>query len=131
MKIMILEFNSDPAELKNVRQKVEDFCRDNLIKGNILNIKLAIDEAVQNIIRYAYKFDKTKKIIIKLEKISEDSFKAEIRDYGERVQIDQIKSRALDDIKPGGLGVHFIKSISKEMTYEHKDEAGTLLTLVF
>ena len=131
MKIMILEFNSDPAELKNVRQKVEDFCRDNLIKGNILNIKLAIDEAVQNIIRYAYKFDKTKKIIIKLEKISEDSFKAEIRDYGERVQIDQIKSRALDDIKPGGLGVHFIKSISKEMKYEHKDEAGTLLTLVF
>ena len=36
---MILEFNSDPAELKNIRQKVEDFCRDNLIKGNILNIK--------------------------------------------------------------------------------------------
>ena len=34
---MILEFNSDPTELKNVRQKVEDFCRDNLIKGNILN----------------------------------------------------------------------------------------------
>ena len=29
------------------------------------------------------------------------------------------------------VGVHFIKSISKEMTYEHKDEAGTLLTLVF
>jgi serine/threonine-protein kinase RsbW len=128
---MILEFNSDPAELKNVRQKVEDFCRDNLIKGNILNIKLAIDEAVQNIIRYAYKFDKTKKITIKLEKISKDSFKVEIRDFGEQVPIDQIKSRALDDIKPGGLGVHFIKSISKEMTYEHKDEAGTLLTLVF
>ena len=128
---MILEFNSDHAELKNVRQKVEDFCRDNLIKGNILNIKLAIDEAVQNIIRYAYKFDKTKKITIKLEKISKDSFKVEIRDFGEQVPIDQIKSRALDDIKPGGLGVHFIKSISKEMTYEHKDEAGTLLTLVF
>jgi len=128
---MILEFNSDPAELKNVRQKVADFCSDNLIKVNILNIKLAIDEAVQNIIRYAYKFDKTKKIIIKLEKISADSFKVEIRDFGQQVPIDQIKHRALDDIKPGGLGVHFIKSISKEMTYEHKDEAGTLLTLVF
>ncbi|MDC0860014.1 ATP-binding protein, partial [Candidatus Pelagibacter sp.] len=63
---MILEFNSDPAELKNIRQKVEAFCNENLIKVNILNIKLAIDEAVQNIIRYAYKFDKTKKIIIKL-----------------------------------------------------------------
>ena len=128
---MKLEINSDPAELKNIRQKVEAFCNENLIKVNLLEIKLAIDEAVQNIIRYAYKFDKTKKITIKLEKISGDSFKAEIRDFGERVPIDQIKHRALDDIKPGGLGVHFIKSISKEMTYEHKDEAGTLLTLVF
>ena len=128
---MILEINSDPSELKKVREKVEVFCKENQIKVNLLEIKLAIDEALQNIIRHAYKLDKTKKITIKLEKISGDSFKAEIRDYGERVPIDQIKHRALDDIKPGGLGVHFIKSISKEMTYEHKDEAGTLLTLVF
>jgi anti-sigma regulatory factor (Ser/Thr protein kinase) len=128
---MILEINSDPSELKKVREKVEIFCKENQIKVNLLEIKLAIDEALQNIIRHAYKLDKTKKITIKLEKISEDSFKAEIRDFGERVPIDQIKHRALDDIKPGGLGVHFIKSISKEMTYEHKDEAGTLLTLVF
>jgi len=128
---MILEINSDPSELKKVREKVEVFCKENQIKVNLLEIKLAIDEALQNIIRHAYKLDKTKKITIKLEKISGDSFKAEIRDFGERVPIDQIKHRALDDIKPGGLGVHFIKSISKEMKYEHKDEAGTLLTLVF
>jgi len=128
---MILEINSDPSELKKVREKVEVFCKENQIKVNLLEIKLAIDEALQNIIRHAYKLDKTKKITIKLEKISGDSFKAEIRDFGEQVPIDQIKHRALDDIKPGGLGVHFIKSISKEMTYEHKDEAGTLLTLVF
>ena len=128
---MILQINSDPSELKKVREKVEVFCKENQIKVNLLEIKLAIDEALQNIIRHAYKLDKTKKITIKLEKISADSFKAEIRDFGEQVPIDQIKHRALDDIKPGGLGVHFIKSISKEMTYEHKDEAGTLLTLVF
>ena len=128
---MILEINSDPSELKKVREKVEVFCKENQIKVNLLEIKLAIDEALQNIIRHAYKLDKTKKITIKLEKISADSFKAEIRDFGEQVPIDQIKHRALDDIKPGGLGVHFIKSISKEMKYEHKDEAGTLLTLVF
>ena len=40
---MILEFNSDPAELKNIRQKVEAFCSENLIKVNLLEIKLAID----------------------------------------------------------------------------------------
>ena len=128
---MILEFNSDPAELKNIRQKVEAFCNENLIKVNLLEIKLAIDEAVQNIIRYAYKFDKTKKITIKLEKISKDSFKVEIRDFGEQVPIDQIKSRDLEDVKPGGLGVHFIKNSTKKMDYEHQADGGTLLTLIF
>ena len=83
---MILEINSDPSELKKVREKVEVFCKENQIKVNLLEIKLAIDEALQNIIRHAYKLDKTKKITIKLEKISGDSFKAEIRDLANRFQ---------------------------------------------
>jgi anti-sigma regulatory factor (Ser/Thr protein kinase) len=68
---MILEINSDPSELKKVREKVEIFCKENQIKVNLLEIKLAIDEALQNIIRHAYKLDKTKKITIKLEKYLE------------------------------------------------------------
>ena len=53
-------------------------------------IKLAIDEALQNIIRYAYDFDKTKKIKITLEKISDVSIKARIRDYGTRVSASKL-----------------------------------------
>ena len=128
---MILEIKSDPVELKNVRKNVEDFCKKNVPKINSFEVKLAIDEALQNIIRYAYDFDKNKKILIKLEKISEISLKAELRDFGTRVSTAQIKPREIDDIKPGGLGIHFIKSISKKMIYEHKDDGGTLLTLVF
>ena len=128
---MILEIKSDPAELKNVRKNIENFCKEHSVETDIFLIKLAIDEALQNIIRYAYDFDKTKKIIISLEKISNKSLKAEIRDFGTRVSATEIKPRELDDIKPGGLGIHFIKSIAKKMSYEHKDDGGTLLTLVF
>ena len=128
---MILEIKSDPSELKDVRKKIELFCKEQSIETDVLLIKLAIDEALQNIIRYAYNFDKTKKILITLEKISNKSLKAEIRDYGMRVSASEIKPRELDDIKPGGLGIHFIKSIAKKMSYEHKDDGGTLLTLVF
>ena len=46
-------------------------------------------------------------------------------------QTNKIKPRELDDIKPGGLGIHFIKSITKKMSYEHKDDGGTSLTLIF
>ena len=127
---MILEIKSDPAELKNVRKNIEIFCKENVLKIDIFEVKLAIDEALQNIIRYAYDFDKTKKIIITLNKITDDSLKIEIRDFGKRVSTSNIKPRELDDVKPGGLGIHFIKSIAKKMSYEHKDDGGTILTLI-
>ena len=128
---MILEIKSDPAKLKNVRKSVEDFCKENQINIDIFKAKLAVDEALQNIIRYAYDFDKTKDIVVKLEKTSENNLKVELRDFGTRVSTSQIKPRELDDVKPGGLGIHFIKSIVKGMNYEHKDDGGTLLTLLF
>ena len=128
---MILEIKSDPAELKNVRRNIENFCKENVSKIDIFLVKLAVDEALQNIIRYAYDFDKTRKIIIKLEKISENSLKAELRDFGTRVSPSEIKPRELHDVRPGGLGIHFIKNIAKKMSYEHQDDGGTLLTLVF
>jgi len=128
---MILEIKSDPAELKKKKKNIENFCKENVSKIDSFLVKLAVDEALQNIIRYAYDFDKTKKIIITLEKITDDSLKIEIRDFGTRVSTSNIKPRELDDVKPGGLGIHFIKSIAKKMSYEHKDDGGTLLTLVF
>lgn len=128
---MILEIKSDPAELKNVRRNIENFCKENVSKIDSFLVKLAVDEALQNIIRYAYDFDKTNKIIIKLEKISENSLKVELRDFGNRVSSSEIKPRELDDVRPGGLGIHFIKNIAKKMSYEHQDGGGTILTLVF
>ena len=127
---MILEIKSDPTELKNVRRNIENFCKENVSKIDNFLVKLAVDEALQNIIRYAYDFDKTKKIIITLNKITDDSLKIEIRDFGKRVSTSNIKPRELDDVKPGGLGIHFIKSIAKKMSYEHKDDGGTILTLI-
>ena len=128
---MKLEIKSDPANLKIVRRNVENFCKEKKINIDVFNVKLAIDEALQNIIRYAYDFDKTKDIIINFEQISEKSLKVELRDFGTRVSTSQIKPRELDEVRPGGLGIHFIKSIVKGMSYEHKEDGGTLLTLNF
>ena len=128
---MILEIKSDPAELKNVRKKIENFCKENVNKLDVFLIKLAVDEALQNIIRYAYDFDKTKKIIITINKISDNSLRVELRDFGTRVSKSEIKPRELNDVRPGGLGIHFIKNIAKKISYEHKEDGGTLLTLEF
>ena len=84
--------------------------------------------APQNALR---KLNKTEKIVVTLEKTSNKNLIIKIRDYGFQTNIDNIKSRNLKDIKPGGLGVHFMKSSSKKMSYEHQKDGGTILTLVF
>ena len=130
---MKFEILSDPANLKVVRQKVriavENF---NPKYKDIDALILAIDEAVQNIIRYAYEMDKTKKIIFEVYK-SDNLITFEIRDFGKQAPIEKIKPRDLEDVKPGGLGVHFIKSIAKEVDYIHQNDGdgGTKLILKF
>ena len=128
---MIIKISSNPTELKIVRSKIEIYCKDNFKKIEIFKVKLSVDEALQNVIKYAYKMDKTKKIVVTLEKISDESLKIKIRDYGLQAPIENIKSRSLKDVKPGGLGVHFMKSSTKKMSYEHQKDGGTLLTLIF
>jgi serine/threonine-protein kinase RsbW len=128
---MIIEITSNPRELKIVRSKIENYCKDNFKDIEIFKVKLSVDEALQNIIKYAYKRNKTEKIVVTLEKVSNENLMIKIRDYGLQTPIENIKSRNLEDIKPGGLGVHFMKSSSKKMSYEHQKDGGTILTLVF
>jgi anti-sigma regulatory factor (Ser/Thr protein kinase) len=52
-----------------------------------------------------------------------------IDDYGQFVDPAQIKSRPLDDVRPGGLGVHLMQKVMDEVTYAKNRWGGTSLTL--
>ena len=108
---MNIEILSNPSELKDTRSKIEEYCKLNLPKIEIASVTLAIDEALQNVIRYSYKMKKDQKIDLKLEIINDDELKVIITDYGEQVPLDKIKPRDLDKVRPGGLGVYFIKKL--------------------
>ena len=108
------------------------YCKDNLPDLDTSNVIIAVDEAVQNIIRYAYEMKADQKIIIDLEKKDNNSLKIQIIDYGKQVPLDTIASRNLNEVKPGGLGVYFIKKSSKFSEYSHNNDGlGTTLTLIF
>ena len=40
------------------------------------------------------------------------------------------KSRNLGDVRPGGLGIHFIKSVVDKIEYDHPPEGGMLLKMI-
>ena len=106
-----LEIISAASNCKRARQFIEAWSLaagfPDLVRGGIV---LAADEAVTNIIRHTYKSAPDKPIILSAE-IADDHLHLRLRDYGPPVAIENVKGRELEDVKPGGLGMHLLRSI--------------------
>ena len=129
MKITI---KSNPKELRQVRLEIELYCKANFTNLDSSKAIIAVDEALQNVMRHAYDMKPDQLIDIFFKKTELNDFEVKIRDYGKQSPLENIKSRDLKDIRPGGLGVYFIKQCSKSSKYKHSpDGIGTELTLIF
>ena len=129
---MKLVISSNPKELRKVRLEVELYCKANFSNLDSSKVIIAVDEALQNVIRHVYNMKNDQSIEIFFKKIKDSELEVKIRDYGKQTSLENIKPRDINDVKPGGLGVYFIKKCSKSSEYKHlPDEIGTELTLVF
>jgi anti-sigma regulatory factor (Ser/Thr protein kinase) len=128
---MIINIKSNPSELKNLRIRIKKYLEENFEDLKVDKILLTVDEAVQNVIRHAYEMKADQPIDIEVQK--EKNFSIKIRDYGKQVALSSIAPRKLNEVRPGGLGVHFIRTICKNVKYEHANDnkGGTILTLDF
>ena len=129
-----LRICSSPMHLPVVRAAVEKICEtlgfDPESAGSVV---LSTDEALTNIIKHAYKGADDKPIEIELGPVNESGRKALricMRDYGVAVDLSRIKSRDLEDVRPGGLGVHIMSKCMDSVEYRHAEGGGTLLTMV-
>ena len=106
------------SNLKKIRATIKDFLKIYEVDLKIIkNIQLAVDEAVTNIIKHAYKGE-NKNNIIKIElEFKNKIFLIHLYDNGIKVDKKDIKPRSLDNIKPGGLGVYFIDQLMDETKY--------------
>ena len=76
-----------------------------------------MDEAASNIIKHAY-IEENKNNVIKIElELKNRTFLIQLYDNGIEVDKNTIKPRSLDNVKPGGLGSHFINQIMDETKY--------------
>ena len=126
-----IEILSDPAELEPLRQKAEAFAiQVGMDENQAGRVVLALDEALTNIIRHAYEGASDRPIEIRLLKM-ENKLVVVIRDYGRIVHPSAIHSRDLDDVRPGGLGVHIMNECMDEVKFVPADEGGgTVLTMI-
>lgn len=126
------EFPACPDQLSAIRAVVAAFSKETGFEQETIdNITLAITEAFTNIIRHGYDNCESGRIILQMERQNNpDGLKIVLRDYGKQVEPCQICSRDLEDIRPGGLGVHIIKTLMNSVKYEKAEDKGMKLTMI-
>ena len=94
------------------------------------HIALSIDEALTNIIRHGYKNDPDSHIWISVWELENPKgLRIQMDDLAPHVELEQLKSRDLDDIRPGGLGVHLIHSLMDTVHFSKRPEGGMRLVV--
>ena len=91
-------------------------------------ILLAVDEALTNIIRHAYQ-GKPGQMTVFVAAFG-DKIEIILEDRGKKFDPTQVPSPELPRHKPGGLGIHFIRTIMDQMIYDGQDPTGNRLRLV-
>lgn len=132
MKEHHLEIEALAKNLSQVRECVTSWV-DSLgfDSEQIYHIVLAVDEACSNVIRHAYpgEEDINNKIILDAD-ICENKIKIKIKDYGIRVDSSGICGRNIEDVQPGGLGVHLMHGCMDEVFFNPDIEKGNELILI-
>lgn len=91
-------------------------------------ILLAVDEALTNIIRHAYQGG-AGTITVSI-RMADDKIEIILEDRGKKFDPTQVPPPELPRHKPGGLGVHFIRSIMDQMIYDDQGPKGNRLRLI-
>jgi anti-sigma regulatory factor (Ser/Thr protein kinase) len=128
-----MQIKSSPAHLPVVRSTVERICQMiGFDDERTSQIVLSVDEALTNVIRHAYQQRDGEPIDIEIDPICEGpgGIRIRLRDYGPAVDPSRIRSRDLDDVRPGGLGVHIMGSCMDSLDYAPAEGGGTVLTMV-
>jgi len=129
-RIERIHFLAQADKLKPLRKLVKQTSRDlGCSEENLNCIVMAINEACMNVIQHAYQDDEKGEIIVEIWKANEELI-IRIYDFADKIDCNQIKSRDLDDIRPGGLGVHLIHNVMDSVDYKNiNDDFGNLLEL--
>lgn len=127
-----VELHSNPALLPSIRGLIIGLGkRFGFSDHENAHIALAVDEALANVIRHGY--DSRQNELIWMTCTVHPGPPAritiEIEDEGNQIDPEQIKGRALDDVRPGGLGVHIMREVMDRCEFSTRAQSGMRLIL--
>ncbi|MHA1600783.1 MAG: ATP-binding protein [Alphaproteobacteria bacterium] len=125
-----LHFTARADRLKLVRDSIHAAARMcGFDDETAQSIVLAIDEACQNIIVHGYGARRDGVVILGLFQC-DGGILVRLRDFAPLVDPAKVKPRALNDIRPGKLGSHFIRTIMDTVEFRPMPQGkGNLLEM--
>ncbi|MBK7105609.1 MAG: ATP-binding protein [Ignavibacteriae bacterium] len=126
--------NSEYKNVNSVCFITKTFCEDHFISENsIREIELSLAEALNNIIKHAYKGEENNTIEISLEIIS-NKFKVILSDFGiERSNLNkptlEFDPNDIESLPEGGMGLFIIEQLMDETNYL-RDGNKNIFTMV-
>jgi serine/threonine-protein kinase RsbW len=137
--LLSLEVRSDPQMLCVVRSALAQLTEQlGFTEAECRAIVLAVDEALTNIIRHAYKGRTERPIMASFRRVQagqpgtyKEAFEIILEDQGEPVDSAKLCGRALEDVRPGGLGLHFIRQSVDAVEFRRKSGRNQLRLLKF
>ena len=127
-----IDFNTSPAWSRTIRLLIVAACQQcGFTSRDAGQVAMAVDEALSNIFRHGYQEATEGRIRLsyKTKLGPEPSIVIELEDDAIQIDPKLIRSRDLDDVKPGGLGVHLIQTVMDHATWKNRSEGGMLLSM--
>jgi len=125
-----LHLLSRADRLQPLRQFVRELAvQQGCCDENLDCMVMAINEACMNVMQHAYHGKDDGEIVIEFWK-DDTELLIRIYDFADQVNLDTIKSRDLEDVRPGGLGVHIIHQVMDKVEYKNNtDSVGNVLEM--
>jgi anti-sigma regulatory factor (Ser/Thr protein kinase) len=132
--LLRMELRSNPEMLCVVRQALGQLAAAmGFLESECRAVVLAVDEALTNIIRHAYLGNTGRPIEASFHRIQaardgqrKDALEIVLEDRGTAVNRKKLCGRALEDVRPGGLGLHFIRECMDTVEFNRRNGRNQL-----
>ncbi len=126
---MVLEqsftLRNDPRDISQLAERIEAFGKEGALSvQHIYQLNLVLDELLTNIVSYGYDDDLTHEISLRL-RAEPGHLTAVLTDDGKPFNpLEEAPAAILDgsieDRQIGGLGIHFMRTLMDEVTYQRQ-----------
>ena len=123
-------YQATPSQLSRIRQDVRQALEQCGCNADLSEkLVLAVNEACMNVIQHAYRGDHTGEITLEILN-NDNKLVFRIEDYAAPINLGSVRPRDLNDLRPGGLGTHFIREIMDDFKIGHLEGgAGNYLEM--